>query len=122
VLHHYVLKSRAEFVAKKARGSGAGNRKDWAYWEYIEKLSNQTCSAGLAVSEAFFASGPQLALPQRARLADGCHGRAAAAYGALLKPVDASSEGGRSGSSGATSSSSSSGPADGGSADALIPC
>ena len=31
-LHHYVLKSRAEFAAKVARGSGAGNVKTWEYW------------------------------------------------------------------------------------------
>lgn len=31
-LYHYVLKSREEFGAKMARGSGAGNIKTWEYW------------------------------------------------------------------------------------------
>lgn len=31
-LYHYVLKSRAEFGDKMARGSGAGNLKTWEYW------------------------------------------------------------------------------------------
>lgn len=88
VLHHYVLKSKAEFVAKKARGSGAGNRKDWAYWDYVEKLATDTCTEGLAASAAFLASKPQLGLPQAAHVLQDCHKRAAAAYEALLvKPL-----------------------------------
>eukprot|EP00775_Hariotina_reticulata_P011536 gene11536-11679_t len=60
VLHHYVLKSKAEFATKSARGSGAGNVKTWGYWDYIEGLCTSNCSAGLAVSQAFLASHPQL--------------------------------------------------------------
>lgn len=84
VLHHYVLKSKAEFVAKQARGSGAGNKKDWGYWEYVEKLANQTCSEGVPVSAAFLASQPRLRLPASAHVLQGCHSKAVAAYEALL--------------------------------------
>lgn len=85
VLHHYVLKSKAEFVAKQARGSGAGNKKDWGYWEYVEKLANQTCSEGVPISKVFMASKPKLGLPESAQLFQGCHSKAAAAYEALLQ-------------------------------------
>lgn len=85
MLHHYVLKSKAEFVAKQARGSGAGNKKDWGYWEYIEKLANQTCTEGVPVSKAFLASKPKLGLPESARVMHGCHSKAVAAYEALLQ-------------------------------------
>jgi hypothetical protein len=99
VLHHYVVKSRAEFVSKKTRGSGAGNRKDWPYWNYIEQLSNSTCTQGVAISAAFMASKPRLALPAPARVTHDCHKRAAAAYAALLTPVPG--EGGAAGGAGA---------------------
>jgi hypothetical protein len=82
-----VLKSKAEFVAKQARGSGAGNRKDWAYWDYIEGLANQTCSQGVPVGKAFMDSRPQISLPEAALVTHGCRSKAAAAYEALLKPV-----------------------------------
>jgi hypothetical protein len=60
VLHHYVLKSKAEFATKSARGSGAGNVKTWGYWDYIEGLCTGNCSGGVAVSKAFMASQPRL--------------------------------------------------------------
>jgi hypothetical protein len=85
VLHHYVLKSKAEFVAKQARGSGAGNKKDWGYWEYVEKLANNTCLEGLPVSKAFMDSQPALGLSKSAHVLQGCHQKAAAAYDALLQ-------------------------------------
>jgi hypothetical protein len=89
VLHHYVLKSKAEFVAKQARGSGAGNRKDWAYWDYIEGLANQTCTQGVPVSKAFMDTSPQINLLEAAQVMHGCHSKAAAAYEALVRPVQA---------------------------------
>lgn len=92
VLHHYVLKSKAEFVSKTARGSGAGNRKGWPYWQYVEQLANETCTQGLPVSKAFMASSPQLAVPPAGRVLHGCHERAVAAYEALLQLPDASAE------------------------------
>ena len=85
VLHHYVLKSKADFVAKKTRGSGAGNKKDWGYWQYIEQLANETCTDGIPVSKAFMSSQPRLGLPQSAHVLQGCHQKAAAAYEALLQ-------------------------------------
>jgi hypothetical protein len=80
-----VLKSKAEFVAKQARGSGAGNKKDWGYWGYVEQLANQTCSGGVPISKAFMASKPKLGLAESAQLLQGCHSKAAAAYEALLQ-------------------------------------
>lgn len=64
VLHHYVLKSRAEFASKKARGSGAGNVKEWSFFNYMDNLSNSTCTWGENVSKAFFASKPRLRPPR----------------------------------------------------------
>jgi len=53
-LHHYATKSRAEFLAKEARGTGASNRKDAGYWAYAEGLATATCAwAGRAAGEAF---------------------------------------------------------------------
>lgn len=85
MLHHYVLKSKAEFVAKQARGSGAGNKKDWGYWQYVEQLANHTCAAGVPLSKAFMDSKPALGLPESAHVLQGCHKKAAAAYDALLQ-------------------------------------
>ncbi|KAI8466105.1 MAG: hypothetical protein J3K34DRAFT_524780 [Monoraphidium minutum] len=66
-LYHYVTKSRTEFAAKVARGSGAGNVKTWEYWDYLEPLATATCTHGLNVSAAFMASNPRLRPPQRLR-------------------------------------------------------
>lgn len=52
-LHHYATKSRAEFLAKEARGTGASNRKDAGYWAYAEALANSTCDWARGVGEAF---------------------------------------------------------------------
>jgi hypothetical protein len=52
-LHHYATKSRAEFLAKEARGTGASNRKDAGYWAYAEGLANSTCAWARGVGEAF---------------------------------------------------------------------
>lgn len=53
-LHHYAIKSRAEFLAKEARGTGASNRKDAGYWAYAEGLaSSGTCAWARPVGEAF---------------------------------------------------------------------
>ncbi|KAF8066394.1 glycosyltransferase family 92 protein [Scenedesmus sp. PABB004] len=64
VLHHYVLKSRAEFGAKRTRGSGAGNVKDWAFFDYMDALANATCGWGPRLSAAFLSSGPRLRPPR----------------------------------------------------------
>ena len=45
-LHHYLLKSRAEFVTKMARGSGDGTAKDWSLWESVENRSVSVCEGG----------------------------------------------------------------------------
>lgn len=67
IIHHYVLKSRTEFAAKNARGSGAGNVKDWAFFDYMDGLSNHTCTWGQPVSKAFLASRPRLRPPRGAK-------------------------------------------------------
>lgn len=64
VLHHNVLKSKAEFVAKNARGAGTGTREGWDFWDQMEELAIETCTDGVAASAAFLASKPQLDLPQ----------------------------------------------------------
>jgi hypothetical protein len=64
VLHHYVLKSRAEFAGKHARGSGAGNVKGWEFFDYVDSVSNSSCSWGQGISKAFFASRPRLRPPK----------------------------------------------------------
>jgi hypothetical protein len=64
VLHHYVLKSRAEFAGKHARGSGAGNVKGWEFFDYVDSVSNSSCTWGQGISKAFFASRPRLRPPK----------------------------------------------------------
>lgn len=61
-----MLKSRAEFAAKKARGSGAGNVKEWSFFDYMDGLSNMTCTWGQPISRAYFASKPRLRPPRGA--------------------------------------------------------
>jgi hypothetical protein len=43
-LHHYLTKSRAEYIAKMKRGSAAGNFKTMEFFEAIEELANATCA------------------------------------------------------------------------------
>lgn len=62
VIYHYVLKSKAEYASKMARGSGAGNVKTTMYWDYIEMYANETCTHGAQVSAKFMASRPRLRL------------------------------------------------------------
>lgn len=68
VIHHYVLKSRAEFAGKHARGSGAGNVKGWEFFDFVDGISNSTCSWGQGISRAFFASRPRLRPPKGSHL------------------------------------------------------
>ncbi|WIA22986.1 hypothetical protein OEZ86_009904 [Tetradesmus obliquus] len=68
VIHHYVLKSRAEFAGKHARGSGAGNVKGWEFFNFVDGISNSSCSWGQGISRAFFASRPRLRPPKGSHL------------------------------------------------------
>jgi hypothetical protein len=85
VLHHYVLKSRAEFAGKHARGSGAGNVKGWEFFDYVDSVSNSSCTWGQGISKAFFASRPRLRPPKAGHPCNMLHSKqvvAAAAAGA----------------------------------------
>jgi hypothetical protein len=42
-LYHYVTKSRAEYGAKAARGSAAGNFKDAAFFDAVNAVATDTC-------------------------------------------------------------------------------
>jgi hypothetical protein len=68
VIHHYVLKSREEFAGKHARGSGAGNVKGWEFFDYVDGISNSSCTWGQGISRAFFASRPRLRPPRGSHL------------------------------------------------------
>eukprot|EP00887_Chlorella_sp_A99_P002854 scaffold6.g2854.t1 len=47
-LHHYVLRSREDFAAKRARGSVESVRpKLWSYWDRIEERASSICTDGL---------------------------------------------------------------------------
>ncbi|CAF3356945.1 unnamed protein product [Rotaria socialis] len=45
LLHHYVLKSKEEYVEKMLRGSANRNKKDWNFWNHIEMYSNASCTS-----------------------------------------------------------------------------
>lgn len=43
-VHHYILRSRAEFEEKTIRGSGNLDKKGWDYWNVVEATSTQVCT------------------------------------------------------------------------------
>jgi hypothetical protein len=43
-LYHYLTKSRAEYGAKMARGSAAGNFKDTAFFDAVNAIATDTCT------------------------------------------------------------------------------
>lgn len=49
-LHHYSIKSAAEFAAKAARGSGMGNRKGAAYRESVDARATDVCDQAAVVA------------------------------------------------------------------------
>eukprot|EP00879_Flechtneria_rotunda_P018575 GHRR01019491.1.p1 GENE.GHRR01019491.1~~GHRR01019491.1.p1 ORF type:complete len:342 (+),score=104.91 GHRR01019491.1:616-1641(+) len=87
VLHHYVLKSKSEYETKIARGSGAGNTKTWSYWDYLEGLSNHTCTWGLPISRAFLSSRPRLRIPRQGHFCSRGRAQATTAAAGNLKGV-----------------------------------
>jgi Glycosyl transferase family 2 len=44
-LHHYVLKSRAEFGEKILREGPNGRKKSWGYWNYLEHVRHVSCTS-----------------------------------------------------------------------------
>ncbi|KAI8824419.1 uncharacterized protein EV422DRAFT_485841, partial [Fimicolochytrium jonesii] len=42
-LHHYVVKSKAEYAAKVQRGNGMDQPKGWDFWDHVEKMPSVDC-------------------------------------------------------------------------------
>lgn len=61
-LHHYAIKSREEFGAKMARGSGMGNQKTMAFFHYVDNYTTANCDQAIDLGN-HFASWADYALP-----------------------------------------------------------
>ncbi|ERS98563.1 hypothetical protein HMPREF1624_05348 [Sporothrix schenckii ATCC 58251] len=42
-IHHYALKSKAEFEDKMSRGSGMSHHNGWSVWDNYEKMPHEPC-------------------------------------------------------------------------------
>ena len=51
-LHHYATKSRAEYGAKVARGSGMGNAKVWSWFDSVDARAVRVCAGGVGLGRA----------------------------------------------------------------------
>jgi len=50
-LYHYLTKSRAEYGAKMARGSAAGNFKDAAFFDAVNAIATETCTRAVPLGQ-----------------------------------------------------------------------
>jgi len=69
-LHHYATKSRAEYAAKMARGSGMGNAKEWGWFDSVDRRCRAVCEGGVGMGAVVAGRGGGVG-----RLAGGGSGR-----------------------------------------------
>jgi hypothetical protein len=44
-LHHYVVKSKEDFILKMHRGAGDGISTNWDFWKHVETFSTEKCTS-----------------------------------------------------------------------------